>query len=827
MKAEPREAEWGLTTEAFPAGTHICHIFSDDEERYEALAAFLHAGVREGERAACIVSDQLDPAKLATHLGRLELDLETLQADEALALLGAREFYFKEGCFDPDLPLARLTRLREEALKDGRAARAMGEMCPEIGRLEGGRTLIDYERRVGLFLQEQRMMAVCQYDAAAFDGATIMDVLRVHPVMLLRGEVIYNPFFLAPEGCGQGAEDAQVLGQILLIESLLPHLPHRSSMLRFVVRGLEHLPTVRKAWYQDGPAPPGPHGHHAFEVRTNGHCHAVLHLAVTDEARFAPYVPYVRNLVFMFGVVLNERLQRGELERTRAGLEGLVAARTQALMESEDRARAMLRTALDGVWLVDAQDRLLEVNEAACAMLGYSHDELLRMRVDQIEPREAQAHLATLRQQGPRLFEAHHRRKDGTVVLVEVSGTFHPDRDQIVAFIRDITARRQAEQLVLQDFERRCALERQAAETRRMECLGRLAGGVAHDMNNVLGAILALASSHQEASPEPSALDSDLDTIAKAAMRGGHTVQGLLAFARQTPVTEADVDLNGILQEVASLLERTTLARIRLVIDLEPGLRPMRGDAHALANAVMNLCLNAVDAMAAGGTLLLSTRNVEGARIQLQVTDTGSGMPPEVRRRALDPFFTTKGVGEGTGLGLAMVYGTVQAHQGQLILQSDLGKGTCVTLSFPAAETPPSPPSPAPEPRRVSSGPGRRVLLVDDDPLVRSATQALLDRLGHRVFAAAGGEEALAQLEQGCLPEVVILDLNMPGMSGAETLARLRVLAPELPVILATGNPDEAAEELVASYRGVSLLGKPFTMADLRGRVEATTMKNF
>ena len=821
MDAAPRLAQLGLTQEALPAGTHVCQIFNEAEERNEALATFLEAGLRQGERAACILSDRLDPAMLAACLDKHGLNLDALRADATLRLLGAREFYFREGGFDPEQPLALIRQIHEKARNTGHTARVIGEVCAEVGQVEGGRPLVAYERRVGQLVREQGILAVCQYDAADFNGATIMDVLGVHPVMMVRGEVIHNPFFLATAPSSEDAADARALGQLLLIESLLPHLPSRASMLGFTVRGLEGLPGVRKAWFQDGAAGPEQAGRHAFEIRCGGLCHAVLHLAVTDEARFSRYVPHIKNLAFMFGVVLNERLQREENDRTRAHLEALVAARTVALAESEGRARAMLRTALDGIWLVDDQDRLLEVNDAVCAMLGYRRRELIGMKAGQIGLQDAQAQLGRIRQQGSRLFESRQRRKDGTAFPVEVSGTFHPDRGQIVLFVRDITERRQAETLLLQDFESRCALERQAAEARRMESLGRLAGGVAHDMNNVLGAILALASSHLETCPERSPFHGDLDTIAKAALRGGHLVKGLLAFARQAPLAEAEVDLNAVLQEVVRLLERTLPARIRLVSVPAPGLRPLRGDAHSLADAVMNLCLNAVDAMAGGGTLTLCTHNLDDGGIQLQVQDTGSGMTAEIRRRALEPFFTTKGVGRGTGLGLAMVYGTVQAHHGQLTLESEPGAGTCVLLAFPACA--PAAPVPVPEPASpgVAVEAGCRVLLVDDDPLVRSATQALLDRLGHRTTAVAGGEEALAQFGRGGRPEVVVLDLNMPGLSGAETLARLRALDPEVPVILATGSPDEAAHALLASFPGVSLLAKPYALAELRHEVQA------
>jgi len=359
-------------------------------------------------------------------------------------------------------------------------------------------------------------------------------------------------------------------------------------------------------------------------------------------------------------------------------------------------------------------------------------------------------------------------------------------------------------------------LQAQLMQAQKMESLGTLAGGVAHDMNNVLGAILALASAHQETLPAGSPARSAFGTIAQAAVRGGNMVKSLLSFARHSPAEARQLDLNALVRDQVRLLERTTLSQVKLALDLDPGLRPISGDASALSNSLMNLCVNAVDAMAGGGTLTLRTRNLGPDQVELQVEDTGSGMSKEVRARALDPFFTTKAQGKGTGLGLSLVYSTVKAHQGQLEIQSAPGQGTRVKLRLPACPAA----EPAPEPgREVPKEQATRalsVLLVDDDELIRSAMQEVLECLGHTVLAALSGEEALARLDAGFEPDVVILDVNMPGLGGAGTLPLLRSLRPHLPVILATGRADQAVLDLVGARPGVALLAKPFSMAELQ-----------
>jgi CheY-like chemotaxis protein len=297
-------------------------------------------------------------------------------------------------------------------------------------------------------------------------------------------------------------------------------------------------------------------------------------------------------------------------------------------------------------------------------------------------------------------------------------------------------------------------------------------------------------------------------------------VKSLLAFAHQSPSEEREIDLNEILREEIRLLERTTLSRIRLEMKLAPDLRLIRGNAGALTNAWMNLCLNAVDAMPDKGILRLCTKNMGDHWVEVVVEDTGSGMTKEVLEKALDPFFTTKEVGKGTGLGLSMVYSTVEAHRGHMTIHSVLGHGTRIEMLFPVCK------SQAPLPESVIESGSMQphatldVLVVDDDELVYRSIQAILETLGHRVTPAMSGEEALARLEAGFRPDVVILDINMPGLGGAATLLRLRVLCPKMPVLIVTGRTDQTVLDLIKAHPGTTLLPKPFSMGDLRKHLE-------
>ena len=487
------------------------------------------------------------------------------------------------------------------------------------------------------------------------------------------------------------------------------------------------------------------------------------------------------------------------------------------LHQSQANLEALVESTSDLIWSVDRNYALTLFNSALAKHFATSYGTLARKGVgaDVLLPEGRTAKWPSLYERafqvGPFLQEMD--LEDGRVLEL----TFHPIRhgDAIVGasvFGKDVTERRLAEQA-------RNRLQAEVDHLHKLESLGQLAGGVAHDMNNVLGAILALASAHLVMQPKDSPTYPAFETIRDAAMRGGDMVKRLLTFARQDPVEMRELDPNALLLEVARILERTTLARVRLETDLAPDLRSIRGDGSALINVLMNISINAVDAISDGGTITFRTRNVHEDQVEVAIQDTGSGMTREVLAKAMDPFFTTKEVGKGTGLGLSMAFTIVKAHGGQLELESAPGKGTRVRLLFPAmvtkdlrpAATPPAPIQPVKT--------AMDVLLIDDDDLIQKSTRMLVEALGHAVTLAPSGEVALALLEQGFQPDAVILDMNMPGLGGKATLPRLRGLCPTVPVLLATGRVDQEALDLVAAHPFVTLMSKPFSYEELRGHL--------
>jgi signal transduction histidine kinase/ActR/RegA family two-component response regulator len=423
--------------------------------------------------------------------------------------------------------------------------------------------------------------------------------------------------------------------------------------------------------------------------------------------------------------------------------------------------------------------------------------------------------------------QAEKGKREAELIIIDKELTLETERgrrskellvvNEILAS-KNLEMKKRASELAIANKEK-IELLAQLLQSQKMESLGIMAGGIAHDMNNILGAILSLASAHLILQPRESPTYPAFETIRDAATRGGEMVKRLLNFARQSPAGNRCTDLNAVILEEVRLLEYHALNTIHLNLDLAPDLHLIDGEAGALTHMFMNLCVNAVDAMPQGGVLTLETRNQGDADVEVVVADTGCGMTREILERAMVPFFTTKEEGKGTGLGLSIVYTTVKAHDGQMEIQSEPGQGTRILLTFPVTRNAQSAPPFHLPPGEAASTANLAVLIVDDDELILRSTRMLLEVLGHGVTAARSGEAALELLEGGLRPDLVLLDMNMPGMGGKGTLPLLRGLRPTVPVLLVTGRADQDALDLVEAHAGVTLLAKPFTIEELQQRI--------
>jgi signal transduction histidine kinase/ActR/RegA family two-component response regulator len=363
-------------------------------------------------------------------------------------------------------------------------------------------------------------------------------------------------------------------------------------------------------------------------------------------------------------------------------------------------------------------------------------------------------------------------------------------------------------------------LERKLLGAQRLESIGLLAGGVAHDFNNLLVVMLGNAELLGRG-PLTDAQRTDLDAITNAATRAAHLTRQLLSMSRQQRQSVAPVDLNVALREVAKLLQRLLPETLRLEVREQPGLPSVDGDRGQLEQVVMNLCLNARDAMPKGGVLGLTVAAEsvgadfvathrwarEGRFVVVRIQDSGAGMTPEVLERIFDPFFTTKAPGRGTGLGLAVVHGIVAGHGGFVHCDSTPGVGTTFAVYLPAAG--PSTVAPPARPTEVVRGGDERVLVADDQPEVREVLRRTLRDAGYRTTAVADGLEAVsaAQVEPF---DLILLDVVMPGMSSREVRDRIQALRPGARFLFVSGHPSELLPADLLAEPGVSLLEKPF-----------------
>lgn len=502
----------------------------------------------------------------------------------------------------------------------------------------------------------------------------------------------------------------------------------------------------------------------------------------------------------------------------------------EALTASEARYRTGFLRSPVPLYTLDAEARITGVSDRWLELLGYTRQDVLGRHIAEFwapgSAVNAEAEWARLLAQGAvQDRERRFIRQDGAVLDVLISGRVERDprlgTTWVLGSVVDITARKRAERALR-------ASEERLQQTQRMEALGQLTGGIAHDFNNLLTAVLGslelLARRLHPAEPRIARL---LDTAIRGAQRGAGLTQRLLAFGRRQPLRPAPVDVLALVQGMSDLLRTSLGASIESTMRFATGLPAAHVDPSQLELALLNLVVNARDAMPSGGQITIAAREERigaedgtlpaGSYVVLSVTDTGDGMDEATLAKATEPFFTTKGVGKGTGLGLSMVDGVAAQSGGRLVLSSQPGQGTTAELWLPRAEI-----IPAPTGRGASeawSGPVSRrvVLLVDDDPLVLSSAAAMLDDMGHVVIEAASGRQALDLLRTGGRCDIVVTDYVMPGMTGLELAAEIGRLAPDLAVLLATGYAEAARIDAM----GVRLLAKPFERDALAQAVEA------
>jgi PAS domain S-box-containing protein len=500
----------------------------------------------------------------------------------------------------------------------------------------------------------------------------------------------------------------------------------------------------------------------------------------------------------------------------------------RAAHESAERLRALIEVVSDVVIVIDALGVIQYSSPSVRQVLGYAVEEVVgRSALEFLHPDDrgpAERALVALTAEGPdpgvQQFRARH--KDGSWRHVEAVGAVPPPGsplEGVVVAYRDMTARRE--------------LEEHLRETSKLESLGTLAGGVAHDFNNLLTGIIGyvdFVATESTLSPEG---QHDVAVVRELAVRAGGLTRQLLAFSRRQTLELTNVQLNSTIVELTKMLGRIIGEDIALRLDLDQDLATVRGDVGQIEQIIMNLAVNARDAMPGGGTLAIETRNVvldreysrlhpdtePGPYVMLAVTDTGCGMDAETQARVFEPFFTTKEVGKGTGLGLSVVYGIVKQHSGGIAVDSTKGHGTRFTVYLPAvtAQVEPTISSPT----ETGSGRGTEtVLVVEDEEVLRQLVVKALENGGYTVLSARHAAEAEELFDTHGGPiDLLLTDVVMPGPSGPELAARLQGKRPGLKVLFTSGFTEHPAVAQGALTSGLPFIQKPFAPVDLLQKV--------
>ena len=489
--------------------------------------------------------------------------------------------------------------------------------------------------------------------------------------------------------------------------------------------------------------------------------------------------------------------------------------------------RSIFAASLDAMVIADARGKVVSSNPAARRLLGRNEDTVVTMDFSQFF--SAGSRTTSPLDAWQKLMLDGQWRGEGrllvgdTVRVLDVAASAHITPGRHLVTIRDVTESQQ--------------MEAQLRQAQKMEAIGLLTGGMAHDFNNLLTVVLANADLVLESLPEDmDELRDEVGQMIQAATRGTEMVKKLLAFSRRESLERRPVSLEVVLAETQALLRRLLPSNISVRIDASPDLPGILADPGAVQHMLINLATNARDAMHAGGVLTMHggfdpamelPDGSTGPMVTLTVEDTGRGMDEEVLAHLFEPFFTTKAPGEGTGLGMAMIYGLVQQHEGTIQVRSTPGTGTTVTIGLPLAEV--TVPNATPRSALlIREGATETILLVEDEEMVRRAGRRILEKHGYRVLQASDGAEAMETLRaRGAEIALVVSDVVMPRMGGRELYASLREEGFRMPFLFTSGYTDRMSNDTVALDPSVPVLPKPWTWTELTASVRAALDEGF
>ncbi len=837
-------------------GDHLCCFYETGEEHRAVLTSFLSRGLERGEKVVCFV-DSYTAEVLLDYLTGKGIHVDAYLERGQLSILGGNQTYLKGGAFHPDRMIALLRAETERALSEGYSAlRVTGEMTWVLRGLPGSERLIEYEARLNDFFPGSQCLAICQYHRSSFHPGLLLDVLRTHPLVII-GQQVYDNFYYIPpaELLGEGREVAELNRWLEALETrkqaedkLKEREKFLSAILESVQDGISvlnkdltilHTNSVMKKWYAKHLPLEGKPCYVCYRDASEP-CHPCPSIRCMKtgkvEMEIVPGPPESAvKWIELYSYPMKDPLSgkvTGVVEFVRD-----VTARREAEAE-RDRLAVAIEQAGEAIVITDPQGMIQYVNPAFEAITGYSRGEAVGQnprilksgKQDEAFYKELWGTITSGRTWKGRFV---NRRKDGTLYTEEA--TISPVMDpwgNIVNFVavkRDITEH-------LETSKEKALLQEQLYQAQKLESVGRLAGGIAHDFNNMLNIIIGYGEIILQKLYPWDPLKEDVEKILDAGRRAATLTRQLLAFSRRQALRPEVVNLNDHLRGMRDMLRRLIGEDIDLQLILAEELASVFIDPGQFDQVIMNLAVNARDAMPRGGRLIIETANVRlgedyarrhqgvepGDYVLVAVTDTGCGMDRETMSRVFEPFFTTKGEERGTGLGLSVAYGIIKQSHGHIWVYSEPGQGTTFKVYLPQVMEVPGGREVPTEVKDTVVGEGLTVLVVEDEEALRELINEMLKRLGFEVVTAANGGEALLLVEEkGVRPHLVITDVVLPGVSGDVLVNRLKKRLSDLKVLYMSGYTDNAIVHHGVLKPGTPFIQKPFSFEELAGKIRA------
>lgn len=871
-----------LGKQAVPLGTHTCLLYRDQEKKNRIILQFIADGLQKGEKVICVT----DSLTKETVLDWLKKEISHLPADfeSRLVVEDTKSMYYPNGYFSPEEVMENWRRFAEGSPPEG--LRVTGELTWLSSGLPGSERYIDYERMANEFFNKNSATVVCQFDANTLHSTTLIQVINIHPMLIVNGQIMHNPFYssaalhrpvLAPfKWRREKATLHQQAGTFLLavagILETLPTLQKKAEFSEGILRSVLKIKEChlclpgylsqsfitdycRKCIEQreagDGlsygcPLVDKPNLV-TYSIKTADFCFGNLIIPKKEADKDSLLMALVFNYINLLALSLENSIRREQLQALNEDLKAQIEKKEKMralLQQNEERIKAIMEGTDEGLWEYDFVTGKLEFDENWQRILEY-------------KPGEAEYNLEWLRENihpdhQPRLIQAFEdylqkktkycdveykiktRRGEWKWLWTRGIALTHDESNKplkLTGTYRDITLYKQTQE-ALEASVKQLALEKERAnmlKMQKLESLGILAGGIAHDFNNLLSVILANLQLAEFKLAKGQDATKELKTMGKATLRAAKLTKQLLAFAKGGAPVKQIANLCEIIAETAEFAVKGTPAKIEY--SLPPGLWAVEIDTGQISQVLHNLLLNACQAMPEGGIIKISACNEvlppenemmlkPGNYVRVAVEDEGVGIPEEILMKIFDPYFTTKEM--GSGLGLASSYYIIKNHGGYIGVSSQVGSGSTFYFYLPASVEKPK--QETVTKNRLPEEKGKKILLMDDEPLLRNSVKEFLEDYGHEVAVAAEGKEAVSLYkkakEMKAPFDVVIMDLTIPGgMGGKEAAQEILALDPKARIIVSSGYSNDPILAKHAEYGFCDVIAKPFSLEDLYERV--------